>query len=650
MIDITNLSLQFSGDYLYKDVNLKINSGDKIALVGSNGSGKSSLFKILTGQVVPDAGRISKQKKITIGYLPQDVIYHSGKTLMDEVRSAAVDIINLQDKEIEILLELDDAAIDEATREELVYQLGSVHHRLEELDSYRLETKIATILKGLGFQEEDFTKKSDEFSGGWQMRIALAKILLSYPDLILLDEPTNHLDIESQQWLINFLKEFKGSIITISHDRYFVNQITNRTLEIFLGDISVYRGTYDNYLEYKKEREILLEQQVVQQQKKLKETKQFIERFRYKATKAKQVQSRIKQLEKVEILELADQESTINFHFDEAPPSGRVAFSLKNITHAYDTKKIISNLTMEIERGERIAFVGPNGAGKTTLAKIIAGVLKPTSGERIPGHNTSIAYYAQDIADSLDNELDILETLFSFTDNKTLGQIRSLAGAFLFSGDDVFKKVGVLSGGEKSRVALLKIMLSKANLLVFDEPTNHLDISSKAILQKALLDFSGTIIIVSHDIDFLSPIATKIVEIKPAGITQYIGNIHYYFEKKESETNKADNQNKKLLPENEGLSRKDLKRLEAEMRQKRSKGTRAIIDKIKSVEKKIEAHELQIAACESSLADPATYANAQLSKEITGSYQQFKKELQVFLDEWEKLQEQLTEIEKQFQI
>jgi ATP-binding cassette subfamily F protein 3 len=650
MIDIVDLSLQFSGEYLYKSVNLKINSGDKIALVGSNGSGKSSLFKMFMGQLQPESGKIIKQKKLTIGYLPQDIIYHTGKLLLDEVRSAAEDIVSLQEKEREILEELSEVSTDEDRHNELIYQLGSIHHRLEELDSYKLDMKISVILRGLGFTEEDLEKKSDEFSGGWQMRIALAKILLAYPDIILLDEPTNHLDIDSQKWLTNFLKDYRGSIIVISHDRYFVNQISNRTLEIFLGSISFYKGKYDDYLEYKKNRVIELEHRVILQQKKIKETQQFIERFRYKATKAKQVQSRIKQLEKVEVLENPDTEETLDFKFDEAPPSGKIVCTLKNLHHSYTTREIISDLSFDLERGEKIAFVGPNGAGKTTLAKIIAGVLKQSSGECIIGHNVSIAYYAQDIADTLDNELDVIETLGMFAEQKTLAQLRSLAGVFLFSGDDVFKKIGVLSGGEKSRIALLKVMLSRANLLVFDEPTNHLDISSKAILQKALVEFGGTVILVSHDIDFVAPIAKKILEVHPGNIKFYNGNIHYYLEKKEEEALGKAEETKQSAKDTAGLSRKDVKRMEAELRQKKFRSTKGILEKIRKVEQSIELTEVKIAECERQLSDPATYADPKLSKEGTFVYQQCKKDLQILFEDWEKLHNELSETEKQFEI
>ncbi len=650
MIDIVDLSLQFSGEYLYKNVNLKINSGDKIALVGSNGSGKSSLFKMLIGQLQPESGKIIKQKKLTIGYLPQDIIYHTGKLLLDEVRSAAEDIIGLQEKEKEILEELEAVDTNDERHNELIYQLGSVHHRLEDLDSYKLDMKISVILRGLGFSDEDFEKKSDEFSGGWQMRIALAKILLAYPDIILLDEPTNHLDIDSQKWLTAYLKDYRGSILVISHDKYFVNQITNRTLEIFLGTVSFYKGKYDDYLEYKKNRVVELEHRVLLQQKKIKETQQFIERFRYKATKAKQVQSRIKQLEKIEVLENPDTEDILDFSFDEAPPSGKIVCTIKNLHHAYAVKEIISGFSFEIERGEKIAFVGPNGAGKTTLAKIIAGVLKPTSGECVLGHNVSLAYYAQDIADSLDNEMDVIETLATFAEQKTLAQLRSLAGVFLFSGDDVFKKIGVLSGGEKSRVSLLKVMLAKANLLVFDEPTNHLDIASKAILQKALVDFTGTVLLVSHDIDFLTPIAQKILEVHPASIKLYNGGIQYYIEKKEEEALGKSEEVKTSSKDNSGLSRKEVKRQEAELRQKKFRSTKGIVEKISKVELSIELTEAKIAECERKLSEPATYSDPQLSKDTTLTYQQCKKDLQQLLDDWEKLQNELSAIEKQFEI
>ena len=533
MINLTNISLQFGGKYLFKNVNLRINSGDKISLVGANGTGKSSLLKIIYGNLQPESGRIQRQKRTSMGYLPQENVTHSGATLLEEAKSALSDIVEMQDKETELTDKLSEINLSPEEREDLVHQLGEVHIRLEELDSYSAESKVEKILTGLGFEEKDFQRLTDEFSGGWQMRIALAKILIQQNDLLLMDEPTNHLDLDSLEWLISFLKSYKGALLIVSHDKHFINQVTDRTLEIYMGRFNTYNGSYDDYIRFKEERDKLAENHFTMQQKKIRETEKFIERFRYKATKAKQVQSRIKQLEKMELVELPENSDDIYIKFPEPPSSGKVNLELKYITKAYGNNVVLKNLDFTVNRGEKTAFVGPNGAGKTTLSKIIAGVLDINGGERIIGHNTIISYYAQDVADNLNPELDIIETLEGIAEEKTVGQLRSLLGSFLFTGDDVFKKVGVLSGGEKSRVALAKILLTKSNFIILDEPTNHLDISSKKVLQRALIDFNGSLILVSHDIDFLEPIVNKVVEIRKGEVKNFEGGIEYYLRKRD---------------------------------------------------------------------------------------------------------------------
>ena len=448
MIDFSNISLQFTGEYLFQNVNLKINSGDKICLVGSNGTGKSSLLKMLIGELEPESGSIQKQKNITIGYLPQDQVVHRGKTLIDEVFTALSDIKYLHQKEKEIITQLELSLISNEEKDDLVNQLGEVHLRLEELESYTAEYKIEKILTGLGFVEKDFRRLTDEFSGGWQMRIAMAKLLIAQNDLLLFDEPTNHLDLDSLQWLIGYIQNFKGSMIIVSHDKNFVNLTTNRTWEIFLRKINPYNGKLNDYLKYKEERDQMLINQREIQQKKIKDTQRFIERFRYKATKARQVQSRIKQLEKIELIEIQDDEETVNIRFPKPPPSGVFNVELKGIHKSFGEMKLFDGIDFRVNRGDKIAFVGPNGAGKTTLAKIIAGNIDFNKGDRLNGHNNIISYYSQDVADSLNPELDLLETLDLICSEKTIGQMRTLLGAFLFTGDDVFKKVGVLSGGE----------------------------------------------------------------------------------------------------------------------------------------------------------------------------------------------------------
>jgi ATP-binding cassette subfamily F protein 3 len=648
MIDLSNVSLQFGGKYLFKDVNYKISSGDKISLVGANGTGKSSLLKIISGTLQPESGEVLKQKRISIGYLPQDHVTHIGKTLLEEASSALTDIIELQKKETELSEALSNPDLTEEEQMDLAHQLGEVHHKLDGLDSYSAESKVEKILIGLGFAEEDFNRLTDEFSGGWQMRIALAKILISQNDILLLDEPTNHLDIDSLEWLIEFLKAYKGGLLIVSHDKNFINQVTNRTLEIFLGKFYTFKGDYDSYLKYKIERDELTVHQFEQQQKKIKETQKFIERFRYKATKSRQVQSRIKQLDKVDLIELPEDKSEINIRFSEPPQSGRTPIKLNSIFKSYGDKKVFEGIDFEIEKGEKIAFVGPNGAGKSTLAKIIAGVIDFNSGERILGHNTIVSYYAQDVADNLDPILDIIETVDGIDENKTVGQLRSLLGSFLFSGDDVFKKVGVLSGGEKSRVALCKILLTKANFIILDEPTNHLDYNSKLILQKALIDFTGSLILVSHDVDFLRPIASKVVDIRKGKLKIYLGGIDYFLSKRDLSSLERDTVVGEKKEKVESINRKEQKRIEAELRQQKHKATKDLTKEISSWEIKISSYENLIKDLESKLADPAIYSDGEAAKDITNRFNKTKSDLELANKKWEELTEKLLEIESQF--
>ena len=648
MIDLSNISLQFSGKYLFKDVNYKISSGDKISLVGANGTGKSSILKIIAGLLQPESGEVLKQKRIAIGYLPQDSVTHRGKTFLEEASSALTDIIELQKKETSLAEALANPNLTEEEQMDLAHQLGEVHHKLDGLDSYSAESKVEKILIGLGFAEEDFSRLTDEFSGGWQMRIALAKILISQNDILLLDEPTNHLDIDSLEWLIDFLKAYKGGLLIVSHDKNFITQVTNRTLEIFLGKFFTFKGDYDAYINYKIERDELTVHQYEQQQKKLKETQKFIERFRYKATKSRQVQSRIKQLDKVDLIELPEDKSEINIRFSEPPQSGRTPIKLISIHKSYGDKKVFQGIDFEIEKGEKIAFVGPNGAGKSTLAKIIAGVIDHNSGERILGHNTIISYYAQDVADNLNPTLDIIETVDGIDVNKTVGQLRSLLGSFLFSGDDVFKKVGVLSGGEKSRVALCKILLTKANFIILDEPTNHLDYTSKLILQKALIDFNGSLILVSHDVDFLRPIASKVIDIRKGKLKTYLGDIDYFLSKRDLSSLERDSVVVEKKEKVETINRKDQKRLEAELRQQKHNATKNLVKEISSWEIKISSYENLIKDLERKLADPGIYSDGDAAKDITNRFNKAKSELEQANKKWEKLTEKLLEIESQF--
>jgi ATP-binding cassette subfamily F protein 3 len=645
MIDIKNLSVQFTGENLFEDVNLKISKNDKIALVGSNGTGKSTLLKLLYGLEQPETGEIRKQKGIRIGYLQQDLIAFQGQTLFDEVKSSLPDISYLDLRETEILNQLNSPDTTTEDKDELVEELGDLHHKKEEIDFYTADSRIEKVLIGLGFKEKDFNRGTEQFSGGWQMRIQLAKILLSENDLILLDEPTNHLDIDTLTWLEDFLQSFKGSIIIVSHDRHFVNNVTNKTLEVFDKKISFFPGNYSSYINFKDERDRMLKLQQKNLEKKVKDIEKFVERFRYKATKAKQVQSRIKQLEKLETVSIAEEEKKIDLRFPEPPKSGVVPVELFNVDLSYGSLEVLKNVNLQIERGDKIAIVGPNGAGKTTLAKIIGGKLNPTRGKIVYGHNAIVSYYEQEVADSLNPENDLIDTLEEINNDLTPEHIRTILGSFLFSGDDVFKKIKVLSGGEKSRIALARLLLTESNLILLDEPTNHLDFSSKEILQNALINFSGTLIIVSHDIDFLKPITNKVLEIRDCNAKLFIGGIDYYVLKRKE---LVDSDIQKKTDSNDKSSRKDQKRIEAEKRNQKHALTKNLKEKLAMCESNIGELEDIKKRLEIELSDPQIFSSPQLSKSKNVEYDQTKSSLEEEYNNWTELSHQIEEIEKTF--
>lgn len=647
MIDIKNLSIQFTGENLFENVNLKINKHDKIALVGSNGKGKSTFLKLIYGIEKPETGEINKQKGIRIGYLPQDLISFKDKTLFDEVKSSMLELKTIVERENTILQLLSTNDLSDEDRQELIEALGELHHRKEEIDFYSAESKIEKVLFGLGFNERDFFRPTQEFSGGWQMRIQLAKILLGDNDLILLDEPTNHLDIDTLTWFEEFLQNYKGALIIVSHDRHFINKVTNKTLEIFNRQINFFPGNYNQYLLFKQQRDAQLRELEKNREKKIKEVERFIERFRYKATKARQVQSRIKQLEKLDSIELIEDEKKIELKFPEPPKSGVIPIELKNVFKSYDSLEVLKDINIKIERGEKIAVVGPNGAGKTTLAKIIAKKIIPDKGEVIYGHNTIVSYYEQEVAESLNSEIDLIDSLEEVNDELTPGQLRKILGSFLFSGDDIFKKIKVLSGGEKSRIALARLLLTKSNFIVLDEPTNHLDYSSKEILQKALINFTGTLLIVSHDIDFLKPIINKVYEIRNHKLKVYYGGIEYYLEKRLEQT-KAESEKPFPNKNDKKINRKEQKRMEAELRQKKHNQTKDIKKELELCENEIHRLEKLKLDLENELIKPKVFSNPILAKEKKLEYEKTISLLDTEYVRWTNLSNQLDEIEKIF--
>jgi len=647
MIDLIEVSVQYTGVPLFDSTNIKINKGDRIALVGANGTGKSTILKLIAGLEETTSGQIQKQKNISTGYLPQEYLNSSSKSVFDEVKESLIKVNEIELKEKQLHKLISNNLISENERGRAINELGLLENKKTEIDFYSTNSQIEKILEGLGFNTDDFQRQVSTYSGGWQMRIELAKILLGNHDIILLYEPINLLYIDSLQWLINFLTNYKGALLLVSHDRFFVNKLTSRTLEIFNKKLTLYNGNYDAYLRFKEERDKQLIANFQSQERKRKQTEDFVERFRYKATKAKQVQSRIKQLNKLEILELPEFEGKINLRFPEPPRSGSIPIDIKLLTKKYDDNLVLNNLDFRVERGDKIALVGPNGAGKTTLAKIVAQKIVFNSGEMIVGHNTITSYYAQEVTADLDLESDVLDCVMQSSVESTPQQIRTILGSFLFTNDDVFKKVKVLSGGEKSRVALAKILLTKANLIILDEPTNHLDYTSKLVLQDALVNFSGSLIIVSHDVDFLKPIVNKVLEIRKLKSTLFVGGIEYYFTKRNSIIEKKGiKSSEKLSTTN--ANRKDQKRYDAENRKKRYEATKIFKKEVTKLESEIETLESQIESLEIELGDEKIYSNPRLSAEKNKDYENLKNQLETIYSIWTEKSEILENIKSEF--
>ncbi|HEY5122788.1 MAG TPA: ABC-F family ATP-binding cassette domain-containing protein [Ignavibacteria bacterium] len=535
MITLNDISINYGSRILFNKINLRISGKERIGLIGVNGAGKSTLLKLICGLQKQDKGEIIVSKHTTVGYLPQESVNFSGKSIFQEVYDSAEDITYLQKEIDDVEWELK-IAEDKSTDSylDLFNEYSELMEKFQFLDGYKLNSKVEKILLGLGFQEIGFNRPVEEFSGGWQMRIALAKLLLKNPSILLLDEPTNHLDIESLVWLENYLINYSGAILIVSHDKNFLNNITNRSIEISGGSLTIYSGNYNFFLSESEKRKELTENRVRNRQKYINEQEKFIERFRYKATKAKAVQSRIKMLDKIDIIETEEDEKSIRFRFPPAMHSGKIVMEISNLSKSYNGKDyVFEDINLNIKRGEKIAFLGVNGSGKSTMSRIIAGIEPFDKGIVKDGYLAEKKYFAQNQAEELDHELTVLETMERTSKNQTPLNLRSILGGFLFKGDDVYKKVGVLSGGEKSRLALAKMLIEPSNFLILDEPTNHLDIPSKDILKDALRNYEGTVIIVSHDREFIDGIVNKVIEFKNKKINIFIGNSSDYLKTKQ---------------------------------------------------------------------------------------------------------------------
>ena len=644
MITINNLSIYFSGICLFDNISFVIADKDRIGLVGKNGAGKSTLLKILASIQEPETGTIIIPDSQTIGYLPQEMIPSSSMTIIEEALTAFEEV-NLLEKKIDRLNEEINQRTDYQSQyyHNLLHLQYEANERLMLIDAVNAEAQAEKILLGLGFTRSDFNRKVTEFSSGWQMRVELAKILLKKPDVILLDEPTNHLDIESIQWLENFLINYFGAVVLVSHDRTFLDKITKRTIEITAGKIYDYKVPYSDYVVLLRQRRETQQAILTNQQRQIAEIEKFVERFRYKATKAKQVQSRIKLIEKME-LEAIDEidTSTIHFRFPPAPHSGKIVVQIKNLGKKYGEKQVLKDVNIIIERGEKIAFVGKNGEGKSTLSKIIVGEINDYSGEYKEGHQVSIGYFAQNQAALLDGNKTVFETIDEVATGDIRSKIRNILGSFLFGEEDIDKKVKVLSGGEKSRLALAKLILSPVNLLVLDEPTNHLDMDSKDILKNALIRYDGTLIIVSHDRDFLQGLTDTLYEFRNKHITEFRGDIFEYLQHRKIEDLKSlelvkaqTSQSKEAAISQNKIEYQNNKEAERELRK--------IKTKIEKTESEIQTLENEIKEMDNKLSNTEFLEKAVIDEAFYKTYQTKKDNLVKAMNLWEELSLELEE-------
>lgn len=635
MISINNLTVAFGGFTLLNDINFHINDNDKIGLVGKNGAGKSTLLKIILGLNTPTEGKVVRPAGLKIGYLPQQMEHAKDKSVIDETLTAFSELFDMQKKIEEISEQLAQRTDYQSKEyERLIISLNEYNDRVSLIENEPVESQAERVLVGLGFKREEFSRPTSTFSQGWNMRIELAKILLRKPDMLLLDEPTNHLDIESIEWFEDYLKNFNGAIVLISHDRKFLDNITNRTVEIMLGRIYDYKVPYSRYKILRKER---IEQQRAayeNQQRMIDKTEEFIERFRYKATKSNQVQSRIKQLEKLERIEV-DLEDTaaMTVKFPPAPRSGQVVFRAKEAVVGYGSKVIISGVNITIERGEKIAFVGRNGEGKTTMMRVITRELFPIDGEASLGYNVDLGYYAQNQEDILDKNDTVYDTLDKIAVGDIRTRLRDILAAFLFKGEDIDKKVAVLSGGERARLAMAKLMLKPHNLLALDEPTNHMDLLSKDILKQALLKYDGTLVIVSHDRDFLDGLVNKVYEFRDGTVKEHLGGISDFLERKRLAT--LSELERKAIPaaavEEKPKSRPSVSYAEQKEQAREVKRRRARVERC---EDEISQLEEKLGAVEKSLAEKS---DSQGLTELLNEYEELKGLLDKKMDEWLKL-------------
>ncbi|MAL24107.1 MAG: glycosyl transferase family 2 [Xanthomarina sp.] len=634
MLNIHNLSISFQGEYLFEDITFKLSPGDRIGLIGKNGAGKSTMLKILAKELEPDSGQIAADKNLSIGFLKQDIDFELGRTVLEESYEAFKDIKTLEAKIEDINEQLVKRTDYESDGyHQLMVDLNEIQHQYEILGGYNYQGETEKILQGLGFKRSDFENLTDTFSGGWRMRIELAKLLLQNNDILLLDEPTNHLDIESIIWLEGFLKNYPGAVVIVSHDKMFLDNVTNRTIEISLGRIYDYNKPYSKFLVLRQE---IKEQQLAtqkNQQKQIEHTEKLIEKFRAKASKATMAQSLIKKLDRIDRIEVdEDDHAVMKLNFPVSIVPGKIVIEAHDVSKNYDEVQVLKNINLTVERDSKIAFVGQNGQGKSTLAKIIVGEIKHQGTLKL-GHNVQIAYFAQNQAEYLDGNKTVLDTMIDAANETNRSKVRDILGSFLFRGEEVDKYVRVLSGGERNRLALAKLLLQPLNVLVMDEPTNHLDIKSKNVLKEALKKFEGTLILVSHDRDFLQGLTNKVYEFKDHKIKEYLGDIDFYLEQRNVENLREVEKRdvvKEIPKESNKQTYEDQKKI------------KSLNNKLSNLEAKIQQLEKQIKEMDVELA--TNYDEAVSNPKFFDGYQSKKQELETLMEDWERVQEAIENL------
>ena len=636
MVQLRNIKKDFAGKAVFNGIDWHIRSGDRVGLCGENGAGKTTLLRLLAGQVGADDGQVQIARGTTIGYLPQEGLEHQGRPLFDEVHSALGEMVTME-AELRRL----EGEIAEHHRDEDMERYAELQEVFKRRGGYEMESEVGKVLQGLGFSESDWHRPCEHFSGGWQMRIALAKLLLQRPNLLLLDEPTNHLDLPARDWLEDYLTGYPHSVVLVSHDRFFLDQVVGRIVEVWNGHLSEYPGNYSKYLVERDRRVAALREAKARQDEEVAKIEAFIAKFRYNANKASLVQSRIKQLEKIERIEVPPQRQHIAFRFPDPPKSGKLAMELENVSFGYGEEAVLRDVSLTAERGECIALVGPNGAGKSTLMRLLAGEVEPWQGQRREGHNLAMAYFAQDQAQVLDPGKNVLQEITDAAPFDMVPKVRNILGTFLFSGDDVEKRTSVLSGGERNRLALSILLLRPANLLLLDEPTNHLDLASKDVLLEALKHYSGTLVFVSHDRYFVDHLATRVVEVGHGRIESYPGNYEDFLRKKGQEGDASHSSLRVEHHEAKTSAQSVDKQERIQSHQERKQVRRAEQKRqreLQDVEGFIEEQEANLAELERTMADPDIYGDRTRWQDASRRFEKLQEEISGLYERWEKLQ------------